>query len=316
MAFEASYRVNNKARVHGPCLNYQSDTGGWSANQWYGDSDSKFRWNRYEFSAAEIEANDGEIKLSADIHGFESDGSNSNWKQCRYTSGDECREIKTCVVDIKAVKGTSGAFSCGTTHKLKFDWEIEADDVEYRLYEKNKRCKNYKVGGQWTREWHRPGSLQACANLCVRMGGDKCNYFSYADGGTENGSCLFTATASGCKLEHWGNGYSVYKPLDPYTSEDGDDIEVQMHADAGDTKWISGISYENNGEAVSVTCSGTTWNINCNFNTDVRAGSRICIKNSGAYTMSYWAKNPRTGQSADQASYPITKLKCIDLKNF
>jgi len=316
MAFRANYKVSRRAQVDGPCFTYHSDTGGWSDNHFYGSSDSKFRWNRYEFSAAEIEAMGGKIHLSASVYGFESDGSNSNWKNCKYTSGDECEETRKCSVYVKATKGTSGAFSCGDTHKLRFDWQIEADDVDYRLYKNNKRCANYKVGGQWTREWHKPGSLQQCANLCVRMGGDKCNYFSYANGGTENGSCLFTATASGCKLEHWNNGYSVYKPLDPYKSEDGDDIEVQMHADAGDTKSISGISYKANGGTVSVTCSGGVWHINCEFTSTTKAGSRICIKNSGAYTMSYWAKNPRTGQSANQASYAITNTKCIDLKNF
>jgi len=83
--------------------------------------------------------------------------------------------------------------------------------ISYKLAYSNKRCANYKIGGKWQRSWTKPGSIQACAEECYAKAGSNCNYLSYAETGTEAGSCLYAE--AGCRLESWGNGYKVYKPV-------------------------------------------------------------------------------------------------------
>jgi hypothetical protein len=104
----------------------------------------------------------------------------------------------------------------------------------------SQRCSNYKVGGQWTRAWKKPGSLQACANMCMEDSQD-CKSFSYAaDKSTEKGSCLFTPAARGCVPEHWGNHYSLYKitgeskPEGTCTNTEADAVEPALYEEEED----------------------------------------------------------------------------------
>jgi len=102
---------------------------------------------------------------------------------------------------------------------------------------------------------------------------------------------------------------------DPHGSDDGDYIQAQMHADAGNDHGLDGITYSSGGGEVWYKCDGTTLNINC-YNTNGNlAGSRLCVVNDGWYTMSFWAHNARVDQTAHVGSFATWESpKCIDLK--